>query len=820
MSDKSHASVEASAHADVRAALAATKHSGNISQQAHLLNLNPPQLQATQHGLGPLLVLAGAGSGKTRVLTRRIVHLVTHYKIPVESILAVTFTNKAAGEMKHRLVDLLGESAKRLWVSTFHSASLRILRYHAEKLGYKREFGIYDDQDQKILVRGIMKDLGLSDKQFKPVQFLSAIDRAKNARLTPELFAQQAKSHEAQIQAEVYTQYQQALMECNAMDFGDLLLNALRLFDLAPNVLAAYQQQLAFLLVDEFQDTNMVQYEFVKRLAAPQNNIFVVGDDDQSIYAFRGATVRNILDFEKDYPASKVVKLEQNYRSTEAILEASHAVICKNPDRKDKKLWTEQSTGSLVQLHAASTEGEEADFIAERILEYKAAGRRLQEIALFYRINAQTRALEEALLHAGIPYRIFGGLKFYDRKEVKDILAYLHVVANYQDNQSLLRSINTPPRGIGAKTVQDLTKYAKNRSISLYEALEEAAQNSSRLQVFWDIIQAAKEALDTKGLGAAVQEIVHRSGYITWLEASSDLQSQSRIENIRELEGLAMENGHDSKTGREDLQAFLDRTSLASALDSEEEEEQDFVSLMTLHLAKGLEYPLVFLTGGEEGLLPHQRSINDPHQVCEERRLCYVGMTRAMEVLHITRARRRNLYASGDSFGMSGVFREASRFLFDVPQEYLEDKQGDFFDQYMNEYEDVFADAFDQDPVAVDDSPVASFIQKAAEKQRFQEPKKKSSLAHSHKGPIGVVSADELVTSDIPEYMQLPRAEATDLEVGTPVVHPTFGQGRVVELEGKPTGSPRRFRVIVDFDAYAEPKKLIFAFAKLALSEQ
>ncbi len=669
-----------------------TTQSSKLSEV--LSDLNPPQLEAVKHHMGPILVLAGAGSGKTRILTRRIAHLVLGHGVRPERILAVTFTNKATQEMRGRLYKMLGTDAERLWVSTFHSGAARMLRQHAHLLGYSNAYTIYDDQDSRGLLKEVVKEAGLKDKEFNLRALQQSIDHAKNNLILPsEYFEKVGKAQfrkpnqQEDMTAELYRRYQEALMKSDAMDFGDLLMNIVLIFKKHPTVLANYRRAFQFVLVDEFQDTNLVQYMFTHMLVSEHRNILVVGDDDQSIYAFRGADIRNILDFEKDFPETKVVTLEQNYRSSAAILECAHEVIKKNQARKPKKLWTEKGTGAKIATFLGDDEIEEARFIAGEISEFKGAGLSLNSVAIFYRTNAQSRAIEEALMNASIPYRIFGGLKFYERKEVKDILAFLRLLVNESDSQAFVRAVNTPPRGIGPQTLRSILSLASERSITLLSASTEIAKRSNPVRGFVEIMEALREAARKCALSELIRTVINLTDYDGTLKASKDPQAVSRLENLMELEAIGRALESRDEENFEVLKKFLDRVSLASGGDMSEEKDQsnrsinssgeatkEMVTLMTLHLAKGLEFPVVFLTGLEEGLLPHYLSINDSAGVDEERRLCYVGITRAMERLYITRAYSRGMF-SGSGFG---AFRDVSRFAFDLPEGLL-DHRGPHF---------------------------------------------------------------------------------------------------------------------------------------------
>lgn len=707
--------------------------------QSHLSNLNPQQQKAVEHHTGPIVVLAGAGSGKTRVLTRRIVNLVINHRVDPRSILAVTFTNKATEEMQSRLKALLGNDAAHLWVSTFHSTSLRILRRNAVHLGYKNDFAIYDDDDSKSVIKSLIKELKIDEKKYPPGFFMRAIDQAKNNYQFPDQFSKK-KGYDESLIAEVYERYQRELMQANAMDFGDLLMNLLRLLREFPRVAEAYQHSFQFILVDEFQDTNQVQYAILRILAAAHRNLFVVGDDDQSIYAFRGATIENILNFEKDFPEAITVKLEQNYRSTNNILSAAHSIIEKNSQRKAKQLWSESDKGQEIVTYLAADEQDEAYFVAKEIQSQKAAGRLYKDIAIFYRTNAQSRSIEDILIQLGIPYRIFGALKFYDRKEIKDVLGYLRLLLNEADVQAFSRIINTPPRGIGAQTLLALNSHAQGRSITLVEAAREMAHRSKGIAEFVKLHESLLAALETQPLSVVVEKLIEDSGYRARLAEMKDATALSRIENLKELVALTRSIELASETPRETLRAFLDKISLTSGGELPVEESKDaqgskaapdFVSLMTLHLAKGLEFPVVFLTGLEEGLLPHYRAMMDPRDVEEERRLCYVGITRAMEELYLTRSRKRGMFSAGDS-GM-GLFRDPSRFAFDLPKPLLKQKGPDFLSGAW--------DAFDMNPEESGERRVE--LDEETGWSRFGDQKKKHK---EERGPASFVlrTADEL----------------------------------------------------------------------------
>ena len=790
-----------------------------MSPAPHLDNLNPQQLEAVQHFEGPILVLAGAGSGKTRVLTRRVANLVLEQGVDPQHILAVTFTNKATDEMRERLHSILGPMAGRLWVATFHSAALRILRRHAPRLTFTHDFVVYDEQDARSLLKSILKELSIDEKRFPVSLFSRAIDQAKNALKRPEELAGQAKDYEGNLIADVYSRYQQELAKANAMDFGDLLMHVVLLFRQAPDILALYQHELHFVLVDEFQDTNTVQYEFIRQITAVRKNLLVVGDDDQSIYAFRGATIRNILDFERDFPRTKVVKLEQNYRSTGTILEVAHAVISNNKGRKSKKLWTAGARGTPIATWVGDDEAAEAHFVAGEIQRLHRSGTKLNDVAIFYRTNAQSRALEEALLERRIPYRIFGGLKFYERKEVKDVVAYLRLLVNDADNQSFLRVVNTPPRGIGAQSVQLIVNLAREQNLSLLGAAALFGERNRSVAAFVTLMTELKGLAARLPLGELIRAVLDRSEYWSRLSALKDPTTESRLENLRELESIGASVEVKDLTPPEVLRRFLDRVSLTSSSDLPEgeqtnpEEKPDLVSMMTLHLAKGLEYPYVFLTGLEEGLLPHYRSIEDPTAVEEERRLCYVGITRAMQQLYLSRALQRGMFSSGEGFGLSGRFRKVSRFIAEMPEGCFENRSTDDF---RTASLDMYWSASLEEPryeLDGDEGPRRRAV--GAERSSTGAPSRR-------RAPPLLMSADALATPkgarEIDHTVGHERASPELLSAGTKVIHPRFGVGTVERVDGNPEQGEESIKVTVRFEHSERPMKLAFKQAKLALA--
>ncbi len=623
-----------------------------------LAQLNPMQQQAVQHDTGPLLLLAGAGSGKTRALTHRIAWLIEKYKVDPWQILAVTFTNKAAGEMKARLEELLGD-AQGLWVSTFHSMCVRILRQEIEVLGFSRNFTIYDDQDQERLLKILLRELDIDEKVLKPRAVAAAIDRAKNLGIWPDQL-DGGDYHTDEI-TRIYALYQERLQQANALDFGDLLMQTVRLLEEHPAVLEKYRQRFHYVLVDEFQDTNQVQYRLVHLLASGHGNLCVVGDDDQSIYRWRGAEVGNILGFERDYPGCVTIRLEQNYRSTKTILDAADAVVANNIGRKKKKLWTENATGEGVTLETLPDDLEEGRYLASEIGRLQRNNRRLRDIAIFYRTNAQSRSIEEALRNERIPYVMFGGLKFYSRMEVKDILAYLRIISNPADSISARRIINVPARGIGAVTVNKIAPFETESGGFLpacRRALERGALKgaaAAKVKAFADLIDDFKQRADETPYPQLTSELIEEIGYGPQLRAEHTEEARNRMDNLQQL--LAGMEEHFGREGT--LVEYLEQVSLITDVDSYDP-SLDRVTLMTLHAAKGLEFPVVFMVGMEEKLFPHSRSAEGREELEEERRLCYVGMTRAMEKLYLTHTRRRRIF--GDY-----QFNPPSRFLGEVP---------------------------------------------------------------------------------------------------------------------------------------------------------
>ena len=642
-----------------------------MSSEACLIDLNPPQREAVLHTEGPLLILAGAGSGKTRVITHRIAYLIGECHIRPWNVLAVTFTNKAAEEMRERVARLLGAEGVNVWVGTFHATCVKILRKNAQHLDLRSSFVIYDEGDQLALLRGCLKELDLGERVIHPRVVRAKISRAKNDLLTPAGFASQAADYLEERVARIYYRYQAALQRNGALDFDDLLMETVRLFVERPLILSAYQELWRYLMVDEYQDTNHAQYRLIRLLAERHQNLAVVGDDDQSIYRWRGADLANILDFERDYPSCKVIRLEQNYRSTQRILEAASSVIARNRGRKVKRLWTENEVGELVGFCHARDEGDEATFIMETIRHLAVQeGYDFDDFAVFYRVNAQSRVLEDALRRAVVPYAIVGGLRFYERKEIRDLVAYLRLIANPADSVSFLRVVNVPARGIGRGTLDRVSELAAARGLSLWEACREiekegflAARQMKALLEFQALIERFIARLHETPVPDLVSVLLQETGYSAELEQEGTPEALSRIENLQELISAALDFVQRSEDTT--LQAFLDMVALLTNVDEGMRDTRGRVTLMTLHMAKGLEFPVVFIEGMEEGVFPHGRAYTDPEELEEERRLCYVGVTRAKKRLFLTAAVQRRLYG-GESFNLP------SRFLEEITPHLLE----------------------------------------------------------------------------------------------------------------------------------------------------
>jgi len=657
------------------------------STDALLEGLNPQQQAAVIHSGGPLLVVAGAGSGKTRVLTRRIAYLMARRGVAPYEILAITFTNKAAGEMKDRVAALVGPVAKSMWVSTFHSACVRLLRQEAVRLGYANSFSIYDSADSLRLITIVSKELNLDPKRYPPRQFQSIISNAKNELMGPHDYVNATKNQFEEVVADVYSVYQRRLQQANAMDFDDLILKTVEVLQKFPEAKARLRSRFKHVLVDEYQDTNHAQYTLVKELVGnaqeglPPAELCVVGDADQSIYGFRGATIRNILQFELDYPNATTVLLEQNYRSTQNILSAANAVITKNESRKEKNLWSEEGAGAPLIGYVAESEHDEAEFIKDEIRELQRSGQSEPgDTAIFYRTNAQSRVFEEVFMRSALPYKVVGGLRFYERKEIKDLLAYLRVLANLDDEISLRRVINVPKRGIGDRAIECVDMFAQTRALSFWSALSQCeqapgmpARAAQSVSEFVSMMVALRTLVEAKTRPSVIIEaILEQSGLLAELSNSSDPQDEVRVENLKELVAVSMEYeerpfeelGEDEEIS---LSGFLEKVSLVADADEipDGEDHGGVVTMMTLHTAKGLEFPTVFLTGMEDGIFPHSRTLGEKDEIEEERRLAYVGLTRAEKRLYISRAEYRSSWGSP-------TYNPASRFLDEIPEGVIE----------------------------------------------------------------------------------------------------------------------------------------------------
>ena len=717
--------------------------------------LNPAQRNAVIHSGSPLLIVAGAGSGKTRVLTNRIAYLLAARAVAPYEILAITFTNKAAGEMRERVQAIVGPRAKSIWVSTFHSACVRILRQEAVAAGYKPNFTIYDQSDAQRLVALIGKDLNLDPKRYAPRQIHAMISNAKNELMGPADYANQTTNHFEEVVAETYAIYQKKLHQGNVFDFDDLIMKAVELLQRHPEVKARYRSRFRHVLVDEYQDTNHAQYVLVRELVGTEKDGFppaelcVVGDADQSIYAFRGATIRNILQFEEDYPSARTILLEQNYRSTQNILSAANAVITNNASRKAKNLWTDSGAGSAIVTYEADDERDEAEFVMSEIRSLQSDGiSQPGETAIFYRTNNQSRTFEEVLMRNAIPYKVVGGVRFYERKEVRDLLAYLRVLANPYDEISLRRIINTPKRGIGDKAIAALDEM----DIPLWDALFRADQAQdltsraiSAIDQFANLMATLRTMVESGFKPSVIAEaVIDQSGLGAELSDSTDPQDEGRLENIEELVAVAQEYeedetliGPDDQPDEISLVGFLERVSLVADSDQipDGEDHGGVVTLMTLHTAKGLEFPTVFLTGLEEGVFPHSRSLGDPNEIEEERRLAYVGLTRARERLYLSRASTRFMFGTP-------TYNAPSRFFSEIPEELMETRRA---------------------------------------------------------------TIKPLVRSAPPVRSTGKRVISLDLAIGDRVLHQTFGIGRVLTL----TGEGERAEATVDFGSYGERRLLL-----------
>ena len=741
------------------------------------LKLNPAQNEAVTHGNGPLLVVAGAGSGKTRVLTSRIAHLINEKGISPFEILAITFTNKAAEEMRHRVVELVGSVAHKMWVSTFHSACVRILRQSSDEIGFSPNFTIYDQGDAARLMGHVIKDLNFDLKRFPPRALLSKISSLKNEGINPNDYLDSTENPYDQKVSEIFVEYQLRLKRASAMDFDDLLLNTVIIFRKNKSILEQWQNRFKHVLVDEYQDTNLIQNELVSLLAADHRNICVVGDSDQSIYQFRGADVRNILNFEKVFPDATVIVLDQNYRSTQTILDAANEVISRNSGRQPKDLWTEEGNGESIVMYQASNEDDEAKWVAEKIISYKRAGySELSDVAIFYRTNAQSRAIEEQLNRLGMAYRVVGGTRFYDRREVRDALAYLRLAVNPLDEVALRRVLNVPKRGVGDTSLGKIEDWADKNQVDFFPALFEASKAGvsgkalKGIESFLNLLEESQSRLDL-GPADIIEFSLEKSGYISALEAERTIEAEGRLENLSELVGAASEFS--------DISEFLERVGLVADTDEIPNESSDFgdgeVLLMTLHAAKGLEFPVVFLLGMEEGIFPHVRALGDPDQMEEERRLAYVGITRARKILHLCNAWSRMLHGQTQ-------YNPPSRFLDDIPEELIQREGSQKSSRNLKNSTNSYSDIDDWGFISTDEfsseEPSGRIFGKGT-----NQPENDSNSSEAH---------------------------LLALEPGDDVKHKAWGIGVVVSV----SGVEDRAEAVISFPSVGE-KRLLLAWAPL-----
>ena len=758
--------------------------------------LNEPQRQAVMATDGPLLILAGAGSGKTRVLTHRTAYLIEECGVNPYNIMAITFTNKAAGEMRERIDQMVGYGSESIWVCTFHSTCVRILRRYIDRLGFGTNFTIYDSDDQKTLMKDICKRLEIDTKMYKEKMFLSAISSAKDELIDPiEFETRAAGDYVKRKQAQVYREYQQALKQNNALDFDDLIMKTVELFKLDKEVLASYQDRFRYIMVDEYQDTNTAQFELIRLLALKYQNLCVVGDDDQSIYKFRGANIYNILNFEHHFPDATVIKLEQNYRSTQNILDAANAVIANNQGRKEKRLWTDNGAGDKITFEQLDTAAEEADFVARDIARRVRKGEyQYKDCAILYRTNAQSRLFEERFITANIPYKIFGGVNFYARKEVKDLLAYLKTIDNGQDDLAVRRIINIPKRGIGAASINKVALYAQEQEISFYDALCVAEQvpglgkAAAKIRPFVLFIQSMKAKAKLLSVADLLQEVIETTGYVRELEAEGTDEAEARIENIDELISKAVDyaEGEEAPT----LNGFLENVALVADIDSFDE-NSDYVVLMTLHSAKGLEFPNVYLAGLEDGLFPSYMSItsdNSQAEIEEERRLAYVGITRAKKNLTITSARVRMVRGQTQ-------YGKVSRFVREIPPELHSGK--------------IYEPKTKEEPIE------QSTFQKA--RKAFRTVPSYGGSGYGKEVGEGYGSTFRSSKATKPVYTKVENQRdfgsvggALSYQVGDRVRHIKFGDGEVMAI----VSGGRDYEVTVDFDKVGT-KKMFASFAKL-----
>lgn len=719
--------------------------------------LNDKQREAAIHKEGPLLILAGAGSGKTSTMTKRIAHLIENEDVNQRNILAVTFTNKAAAEMRERIADLIGDCSD-LWVLTFHSTCLRILRIHAEKLGYSKNFVIFDPTDQKAVIKECMKKVEIDDKLYTPNYLLSIISKNKENEISPENYKKlNADNIRADKVAEAYEEYNKSLRKNDAMDFDDLIANTVKLFEQYPEVLEYYRKRFQYIMVDEYQDTNFLQYKLMKLLAEPENNICVVGDDDQCIYQWRGADIKNILDFEKDFKGTKVIKLEQNYRSKANILEAAHSVVTKNLQRKDKKLWTVQDSGEKITRCRTSSERDEANYIAKKICSLVEEGARYKDIAILYRQNAQSRIFEDSFMARNIPYRVLGGQRYYDRKEIKDVLSYMRIIVNHDDEIAFLRVINEPKRGIGDKSIDKLREVAKEQSTNMLNSLgtEEGlscltVKSRDAGREFNQMVKKYSN-FQNFSLIEIYEGVLEESRYLQVLRDAKTMEAASRIDNLMEFKSVIME--YQEMNPDMKLDEFMSDLALLSDVDNHDEAE-DAVVLMTLHSSKGLEFPVVFMPGMEDEVFPSRQSMGQDSKLEEERRLCYVGMTRAKEKLFLTSAEKRTIFGKTNRTKESCFIKEVDKNLLMDDEEYLQEQR-----------------------VLYEQNERFSVVFKNAGR------KKKTIIGNSWKAGANDGFSQENV--ELPFAAVNDEHDMEEFEVGKRVRHMKFGEGEIIAMSDK-----------------------------------
>lgn len=774
-------------------------------------SLNKEQKDAVMHTEGPVLILAGAGSGKTRVLVHRIAYLMDVKGVAPYNILAITFTNKAAGEMRERVNNLIGFGADQVWVSTFHSTCVRILRRHIDLLGYDTNFTIYDEDDSKSVMKQVLKNLNIDNKQLKEKTVLNAISNAKDELIDCDLFAKDAYTYEEKKIADCYREYQSILKSSNALDFDDIIFFTVELFKKCPEVLENYRERFKYIMVDEYQDTNMAQFEFINLLAGKYRNLCVVGDDDQSIYKFRGANIRNILDFEENYDDAYVVKLEQNYRSTQRILDAANAVIKNNYARKDKALWSDRGEGNQIHYRQFDTAYEEAEYIADEVARALRKGRiKLSECAVLYRTNAQSRLLEEAFVREGIPYNLVGGVNFYDRKEIKDMLAYLRMVDNAKDDLQVKRVINVPRRGIGQTSIDRVAAFAANNDLTFFEACANAdyvpsiGAAAKKILAFANMIRVMRASVPEYGLKGLINDIISQTEYIINLEASEEEDAKDRIENIYELVNKI--TYYEDNTPEPTLSGFLEEVALVSATDDIEDDVEKAL-LMTIHAAKGLEFEKVYIAGCEDGVFPSQMTINsgDSEEIEEERRLAYVGITRAKDDLTLTYARCR---MNRGEFQYNPV----SRFLREIPEELMDNR-------------------IPKQKRVEDEAPRNSFSSFGTSENMFNSSPSYSggigfgksldfggsgyggsSRSSYASGPVSssVATQKNKTVAALSKGLGMKKADSLEYSVGDRVKHIKYGEGTVAEI----VDDVKDYKVTVDFDTAG--RKVMYAmFAKL-----